>query len=65
MYRRFVVILALGAMALSDSPARAQRRAPRRGDPSARYGWTFSLAEGKAQARKSGKPLMVVLRCVP
>ncbi|HEV2947002.1 MAG TPA: hypothetical protein VGX70_06480 [Gemmataceae bacterium] len=35
-------------------------------DPEAlRNGWVFSLDEGQAQGRKSGKPLMVVLRCNP
>ncbi len=35
-------------------------------DPEAlRNGWIFSLEEGQAQARKNGKPLMVVLRCNP
>jgi hypothetical protein len=30
-----------------------------------KYGWTFSLARGKALAKERGVPLMVVLRCVP
>lgn len=35
-------------------------------DPDARRnGWIFSLQEGLAQARKTTKPLMVVLRCNP
>jgi hypothetical protein len=35
-------------------------------DPEAvRNGWIFSLEEGQSQARKSAKPLMVVLRCNP
>jgi hypothetical protein len=39
---------------------------PGRGEASAaRFGWLSSLAEGKAQARKTGKPLMVTIRCVP
>ena len=29
------------------------------------YGWLGSLEQGKAQARTTGKPLMVVVRCVP
>ena len=28
-------------------------------------GWLGSLEQGKAAARKTGKPLMVVIRCVP
>ncbi len=58
-----VVLLALGVVALADAPLRAQ---PRRGDQqAAEYGWISNLDEGKRLARTSGKPLMVVLRCVP
>jgi hypothetical protein len=58
-----VVLLALGVAALTDTSLLAQ---PRRGGPQARsHGWIFSLEEGKALARTSGKPLMVVLRCEP
>ena len=54
--------LALGMLALSAAAASAQGR----GDAqAARYGWLPGLEEGKAQARKTGKPLMVVIRCVP
>jgi hypothetical protein len=56
--------LALAGALLADSPALAQRG--RGGDrEAARNGWLFSLSEGKRQARQSGKPLMVVLRCTP
>ena len=55
------ICLALGVLALSDAPLAAQFK----GDASGKYGWVGSLTEGKAQAKKSGKPLMVVLRCVP
>ena len=55
--------LALGALVLADSSALAQRG--RRGPQGGRYGWLGSLEQGKAQARDSGKPLMVVLRCEP
>jgi hypothetical protein len=35
-------------------------------DPDAvKNGWIFNLEEGFAQAKKSGKPLMVVIRCLP
>ena len=55
-------ILALGLLVVADSSALAQRR---RGPQGGRYGWLGSLEQGKAQARESGKPLMVVLRCEP
>jgi hypothetical protein len=58
-----IVFLALGIVALSDTSVLAQ---PRRGDQSAvEHGWIFNLEAGKTQARRSGKPLMVVVRCVP
>ena len=63
MNSRLAVFLALGAVALADTSVLAQRRG--RGEPGGRYGWLSSLAAGKAQARQSGKPLMVVVRCVP
>jgi hypothetical protein len=41
---------------------------PDRGRPdadAAKNGWIFNLDEGFTQAKKSGKPLMVVIRCLP
>jgi hypothetical protein len=55
--------LALGLLALADSSVTAQGR--RRGPQAGRNGWLSSLEQGKARARESGKPLMVVLRCQP
>jgi hypothetical protein len=60
------VFLALGLVGLAPAPSVAQfRRVPDREPEAARYGWLPTLEEGKAQARTSGKPLLVVLRCVP
>jgi hypothetical protein len=65
MNGRMGILLALGFVVLADTSLLAQPRG-RRGDLQAsRYGWLPTLAEGKAQAQKSGKPLMVVVRCVP
>lgn len=62
--RSSVAVLALAAVVLADGSALAQGR--RFGEQQAvRNGWLFSLAAGKQQAQKTGKPLMVVLRCVP
>lgn len=53
----------LGLLVALASPALAQKG---RGDQDAiRNGWIFNLAEGKAQAKQSGKPIMAVVRCVP
>jgi hypothetical protein len=62
--RGSVVFLALAGIALSSSSALAQR-ALRGNLDAVRNGWVFSLSEGKRQADRTGKPLMVVLRCVP
>ena len=52
----------LAAFSVIDAPLLAQ---PRGREDGARFGWLSSLEEGKSQARKTGKPLMVVVRCVP
>jgi hypothetical protein len=66
MNRWFTGLLALGTVALSCAPAHAQpRRASGEGGEPAEYGWLSSLEEGKARARQTGKPLLVVVRCVP
>ncbi len=66
MKRGIVVFLACAVVALSGTPSRAQSRGPRgRDQDAARYGWLSSLEEGKVRARQSGKPIMVVFRCVP
>jgi hypothetical protein len=56
-------LLVLAVIALPGTSLMAQGR---RGDRQAgEYGWISNLESGKAQARTTGKPLMVVLRCVP
>ena len=57
-------LLAFGFVILFNSSSSAQPRG--RGDvDAAKNGWLVDLEEGIAQAEKSGKPLMVVFRCVP
>lgn len=58
-----ITCVALGAVLLIDPPLQAQRRG--RDQDAVKHGWLSSLQEGRSQARQSGKPLMVVLRCVP
>jgi len=65
MKSRFVVFLALVMFALNGAPLWAQLRVRRGEQPAGKYGWLLSLEDGKAEARRSGKPLMVVVRCVP
>lgn len=56
-----ICLLTLGWVFLVNDPLLAQGRR----DQSFRYGWIGSLEEGKAQARRTGKPIMFVLRCQP
>jgi hypothetical protein len=56
----FVVLGLLLAPGGAMRPARAFGA-----DPAAENGWLSSFDEARAQARQTGKPLMVVLRCVP
>jgi hypothetical protein len=60
----FCICLALGFVTLAQAPSLAQWGEPR-DRAIADHGWLASLEEGKAQARKNGKPLMVVVRCWP
>ena len=63
MKSRIVTVLALGIIAGSGGSVMSQGKG---GDANgARYGWLSSLEEGKSQSRNTGKPLMVVVRCVP
>jgi hypothetical protein len=50
--------------ALADSNVLAQRRGEDQQE-AGKNGWLYSLDEAKAEARKTGLPLMVVFRCVP
>ena len=50
------VLLASAGAALSQSPA--SKLVPQKG-------WLTDLEAAKAQAKKTGKPLMVVFRCDP
>ena len=59
MIRGSLVVLILAA----STPVMAQTGNPEQ--EASKHGWLPSLEEGKAQARKTGKPLFVVLRCAP
>jgi hypothetical protein len=58
-------VLALAGVALADSAALAQRGFGPGEQAAGRYGWVSSLSAGKRMAQQTGKPLMVVVRCVP
>ena len=64
MNRGLLCLVAFGFLLAAQKPVQAQP--PGRGDAvAAKYGWISDLDDGFAQAAKSGKPLMVVFRCVP
>lgn len=65
MQSRWFAAVVLGCSVLLTTPAEAQKGGRRGEGDALRYGWLFSLEQGKAQARETGKPLMVVIRCVP
>jgi hypothetical protein len=51
--------LALLCVPLTTSPAAAQKV------PAAQFGWHTDYAAARAEARKTGKPIMLVFRCEP
>jgi hypothetical protein len=64
MKRGYLGVLALGMVFLTGTSVHAQPRG--RADPdAAKNGWLIDLDAGITEAEKSGKPLMVVFRCVP
>ncbi len=60
-----VAVVAMGLAGWLAGPAGAQPRGGRFGPNAFGHGWLASLEQGKARARQTGKPLMVVIRCVP
>ena len=63
MRTSFLGILCLAATALVPSTGLAQKGKVR--DEAARYGWQDSLPGAMKEAKRVGKPVMVVFRCVP
>jgi hypothetical protein len=60
--RGWGVLLACGFVFLAVAPLRSQDHEDK---DAIKNGWILNLDDGIKQAEKSGKPLMVVLRCVP
>jgi hypothetical protein len=64
MKRGYLGVLTLGLALVADGSVSAQPRG--RADPdAAKNGWLIDLDAGITEVEKSGKPLMVVFRCVP
>lgn len=64
---RYACVAVLVLAALPNTRVMAQRRGPDHGDQreAGQQRWLSSLDEGLTEARETGKPLMVVIRCVP
>jgi hypothetical protein len=67
MRASIAAVLVIAALAFGADDARAQFKGKGKGKAGSagRYGWLSSLQAGKSQALKTGKPMMVVIRCVP
>ena len=63
--KRAAFVIALAAIASADGALLAQKKGGGSEFDAVRNGWVFSLSQGKTLAEKSGKPMMVVMRCVP
>jgi hypothetical protein len=53
------------ALALSALLAAAGPEPARPAPDAARYGWHADYPAGKAEAKRAGKPIMLVFRCEP
>jgi hypothetical protein len=65
MKHSIVALTVLAVASLTATSSLAQKGGRVGGQAAFRNGWLMSLEQGKAQARQSGKPLIVVVRCVP
>jgi len=65
MRTALVGFLALAVTALFVGCASAQRGRGTSPQEAARHGWLSDYREAKDRARQTGKPIMLVFRCVP
>lgn len=66
--RQFAIAIAtLGILASICSPTFAQRGGRFRNSEGIAFenGWIFDYAKARTLAKKTGKPMMLVFRCVP
>lgn len=56
-------LIALALSGLDAAPVSAQKGKFR--DDAVRYGWTEDLPAAMKEAKRTGKPVVVVLRCIP
>lgn len=57
--------IVIAVTVLSATPALAQRMRGLSPQEAARHGWLGDYEQAKRQARTTGKPIMLVFRCVP
>lgn len=66
MIVRNIAFMAVGILLAGQGDAWGQFKGGKGGKGDAgRYGWLPSIEAGRSEARRTGKPMMVVLRCVP
>jgi hypothetical protein len=58
-----VGLIALAICGLDAAPASAQKGKFR--DDAERYGWTEDLPAALKEAKRTNKPVIVILRCIP
>ncbi|MBL8795260.1 MAG: hypothetical protein JNM56_15245 [Planctomycetia bacterium] len=56
-----LIVLALSGLYMA--PVSAQKGKLR--DDAERYGWTEDLPTAMKEAKRTGKPVVVILRCIP
>ncbi|MCS6864105.1 MAG: thioredoxin family protein [Gemmata sp.] len=59
MMQRFVLVGVMWLSVCGSTVAQSRRTDP------AKYGWFTDYATAKAEAQRTGQPLMVVFRCEP
>ncbi len=62
MLRLSLIVFCVSSAVLCASSVSQERNNQ---NPAPVAGWESDLAAGFAEAKKSGKPLMIVFRCVP
>ena len=63
MRRLLLGVMVLAVVGLTASPVLAQRGLPPMA--AARNGWLSDYPQAREQAKKTGKPIMLVFRCIP
>ena len=62
---KLLMVLMAATVVLQAAQLRAQQRIGDDRREAARHGWMSDYRQATKRARETGRPLMVVLRCVP